>query len=122
MARVAERGNPANAVEARAFVTALSTRLVPEPRLPRQKVSWRGRGFTADAKIYAHYVRRGKVRRTVSLGRPSGACGAFRVRRPQFPFRPRVGRWRVQIDQQRRWSPQPRSVYTFFTVRVRRAG
>jgi hypothetical protein len=120
--RVVERANPANAVEARSLVTALSTRLVPEPRLPREKVRWRGRGFTGDGKVYAHYVRRGKVRRTVSLGRPAGACGRLRVRRPQFPFRPRVGRWRVQLDQQRRWSPRPRSVYTFFTVRVRRAG
>ena len=120
--RVAERADPAAAVEARALDTALATRLVPEPRRPRQRVSWRGRGFTADAKVYAHYVRRGKVRRTVSMGRPSGACGRLRAQRPQFPFRPRVGRWRVQLDQQRRYSPRPRSVYTFFTVRVRRAG
>ena len=74
--RVLAGADPAAAVEARALVTALATRLVPEPRRARQRVSWRGRGFTADAKVYAHYVRRGKVRRTVSMGRPSGACPA----------------------------------------------
>ncbi len=85
-----------------AFVSALAVRAKPKRARPTQKVRFRGRGFTDRGTIYAHYLRRGRLVKTVRFGRPSGACGTFSVRRRQFPFRPRTGTYLVQIDQHRR--------------------
>jgi hypothetical protein len=118
---VAERGDPSSAVEVRARVTALVAELVPTPHLPRQRVRWRGRGFTGPGALYVHYVHKGRHHRTVRLGRPSGPCGAFAVKARQFPFRPRTGRWVVRIDQQQRYAKVPRGIFWAFDIRVRRA-
>jgi hypothetical protein len=87
----------------------------------RDRVRFRGRGFTAAAPVYAHYVFAGRSRRTVRLGMPTGACGQFSVRRRQFPFRrtPRVGVWTIQFDQQERYDPRA-AVRFPLTVKVRR--
>jgi hypothetical protein len=119
---VAERDDPSSAVELRARVTALVAELVPAPRLPRQRVRWRGRGFTGTGPLFVHYVRKGRHHRTVRLGRASGPCGAFAVEARQFPFRPGTGRWVVRIDQQRRYAQVPRGIFWAFDIRVRRAG
>jgi len=119
---VVERANPANRVDARSLVTPLAASLRPTPRRPGEKVTWRGRGFTGKGKVYAHYVRKGRHRRTVALTRPSGPCGFFRTRARQFPFKPKVGRWVVRLDQQRRWTRRPRGIFWEFEVFVRRAG
>lgn len=82
-------------------VTALAVAMRPKTALTRQRVRISGRGFTGAAPIYAHYVRRGVLRRTVRLAdAPTGACGTFSVHRRQFPFRPSQGVWRIQVDQQ----------------------
>lgn len=98
-----EPDRPYQFVSLESKVTALVVHVRPKRARPAQRVRFRGRGFTDSGPIYAHYLRRGKLRRTVRLARAgSGACGAFSVRRPQFPFRPRQGVWRVQIDQHSR--------------------
>lgn len=87
----------------RTRVTALGVGVRPKRARPQQSVRFTGRGFTAEGAVYAHYVRKGKLRRTVRLAaKPKGACGRFSVRRPQFPFRPKQGVWRIQIDQDAR--------------------
>ena len=84
-------------------VTNLAVSLMPNRARPSRRVLYRGRGFMADQPIWAHYVFNGKARKTVRLARrPSGACGAFSVRRRQIPIdRPRTGEWLVQVDQRR---------------------
>jgi hypothetical protein len=54
-------------------------------------------GWTsAGSTLYAHYLRRGRRVADVRLGRLTGACGDFRKRVRQFPFRTvRRGRWTV---------------------------
>ncbi len=85
---------------ATARVTALAVRVRPKSARPQDTVRISGRGFTDSGAIYAHYVRRNVVRRTVLLASsPADACGRFSVKRPQFPFRPAEGVWRVQVDQ-----------------------
>ena len=63
-----------------------------------------GLGFTEDKPVFAHYVRKGKLRRTVRMARRPGDCGGFSARRRQIPIRhPRLGRWTVQFDQSRKY-------------------
>ena len=46
-------------------------------------------------------------------------CGAFSVRRRQIPIkRPRIGNWTLQVDQQRRYSRAPDSVYVRVKIEV----
>jgi len=113
--------NPAAAVIATTRVTALTTELSPARAQPSERVRFRGRGCTGDRGVYAHYLLRGRERRTVRLAKPRGACGTFSVRRRQIPVRrPDTGRWLVQVDQKRRYSEAPGTNWVRLLIRVRR--
>jgi hypothetical protein len=99
-----ETTNPANNVSATAESAALGVSLKPQTARPSERIRFRGLGFTDDKPIYAHYVRKGKVRKTVRMASRPRACGGFSTRRRQFPMRnPKLGRWTVQFDQFRRF-------------------
>lgn len=115
-----ERDAPANLVRLESRVTALSVSVKPRAARPTRRVRWSGRGFVGDGPVYAHYVRAGRERETIRLARPRGACGRFSVRRRQFPFRPSIGAWTVQIDQQPRFSSPPNSPFVQLPIAVRR--
>lgn len=118
---VTEQGNPQNAVSATTLVTALKARLRPRRAPSSSKVQFSGRGFTAAQPVYGHYVYAGRHRRTVRLARPEGPCGTYSVRRRQIPIHaPRVGEWILQVDQQRRYDPQPEGVSVPVTIHVER--
>jgi hypothetical protein len=119
---VTEQTNAANAVSATTKVSALSLALRPPQAAPSRRVRFRGRGFTADGGVWAHYVFGGKVRRTVRLAkRTRGDCGTFSVRRRQIPVtRPRTGRWTLQVDQQKAYAVQPESVFVRLDITVQR--
>jgi hypothetical protein len=119
---VAEHANPANAVTVTRRVTALSVTLTPAKARPSKRVRFRGRGFVKAAPVWAHYLYRGVVRKTVRLARqPSGACGTFSVRRRQIPVvRPGIGRWTLQVDQQKTYADAPDSVFVRITITVGR--
>jgi hypothetical protein len=119
---VSEVANPANQVSGFSEVTALAVRLHPGTAATSDHVRFSGRGFTAHRAIWGHYVLHDRVRRTVRLARrPTSACGTFSVRRRQFPMRhPRAGHWTLQVDQQRRWSPHPGSVFVPVEITVQR--
>ena len=59
----------------------------------------------AKSAVYLHYVSpKGKLRRTVLLGRATGACGHLRTGlRRLFGFRPSHGNWTLQVDTSRRY-------------------
>jgi hypothetical protein len=118
----AEHGNPANGVSVTSKVTALTVELRPAQAPPSQRVRFTGRGFTKAAPVWGHYLFRGKVRRTVRLARrPGGDCGTFSVRRRQIPVvRPRIGKWTLQVDQQRSYAEAPDSVFVRITITVGR--
>ena len=93
-------------------MTALEVSSSPANAPTSAKVRFRGRGFIDPNNplnpIYAHYVLNGKVRATVTIGKPRFDCGQFSVRRPQFPMKhPKPGVWTIQFDQQKTYSPQP---------------
>jgi hypothetical protein len=120
--RAAERENPANSAMVAAKVTRLSVEQQPESASTRERVRFRGRGFTTPAPVYAHYVFAGKSRRTIEIGMPMGDCGLFSVRRRQFPFKksPRVGVWTIQFDQAEKYDPKA-SPRVPLTIKVRKA-
>ncbi len=118
----AEQGNPANSVSARSRTTALALHLTPKRAKPSKRIRFSGRGFTAQKAIWAHYLHKGKVRKTVRLVRRiSNPCGRFSVRRKQIPVkRPGLGVWRLQVDQQRKYSPAPDGVNVRADIDVKR--
>jgi hypothetical protein len=118
---VAEVGNAANTATATSRVTALALRLKPKRAAPSRRVRFIGSGFTDGPTVYAHYVRKGKHRKTVKLGAPQGPCGRISARRRQIPVkRPALGRWTVQVDNQPSYSAEPVSVFVRLAITVRR--
>lgn len=114
-----ERDNPAQTVSLSSIVSPLEVRITPRSAAPSDNVRFHGRGFTEPGGVYAHYLRRGKLRRTVRLAKATmGECGAFDVGAKQFPFKPREGVWRVQIDQHRK--PTGAGPLINLTIDVRR--
>ena len=76
----------------------------PKRARPSQRISFKGRGFTAEQPVYAHYTLGGKQVKRVRLARRTGDCGTWSVRRPQFPMKdPAQGTWFVQFDQSKKY-------------------
>lgn len=102
--RLTEQGEAANTLTLGASVTALSVTLRPARARPSRRVRFTGRGFTAPRPVFAHYVFRGELRKTVRLALPRGDCGTFSARARQIPIRhPHTGQWIVDFDQRRRY-------------------
>ena len=123
MLTVTEDDQTANTAGAASRVAALGMRLQPRRAKPSRKVRFLGRGFTDsdDRVVYAHYVRAGKLRKTVKLGVAQGPCGRIDVRRRQFPIRnPRVGKWILQVDNQPTYSAEPLSVLVRIPIDVKK--
>lgn len=131
--RATERANADNTASASAKVTRLSVDQVPAKASTREKVRFRGRGFTTrvptavpgvttPVPVYAHYVFAGKSRKTVRIGIPTGDCGLISSKRRQFPFKksPQVGVWTIQFDQQPVYNPKAQ-LRVPLTIRVRKA-
>lgn len=115
-----EQGNPSTATLS-PRVTALNLGIQPRRSRPSRRILFRGRGFTGASGVYAHYLFGGRVRKTVAFGRPNGPCGTFTVRRRQIPVRhPRTGSWTLQVDQQKRYSRAPASVFVRVSIVVQR--
>ncbi len=119
---VRDTTDPLVSVTVGSRVTDLDARLQPRTAEPSDRVRMRGRGFTRDAPVYAHYMFDGARRKTVRIARRSrGKCGMFNVRRRQIPIDdPASGKWTIQIDQRRRYSPIPRPVWVRVPVTVER--
>jgi hypothetical protein len=114
--------NPTVVATATAKSTALGVKVKPESARPSQRIRFKGLGFTQDKPIYAHYVHKGKVRKTVRMARKPGECGSFNVRRRQIPVRkPGLGKWIVQFDQSKKFvDPRVQGiVFVRLGIRVR---
>jgi hypothetical protein len=119
---VVEDLNPSNNVAtAVSRVTNLAVTLRPSVAAPSRKVRISGRGFTAAAPVFGHYVFGGKVRKTVRFVAASHLpCGTFHARRRQIPLKqPAFGKWILQVDQQRQYSPLPATNAQRVIIRVR---
>jgi hypothetical protein len=119
---VTEVDQPSNTASTSSRVTALALRLKPRRAEPARRVRFIGRGFIDGTEVFAHYVRKGKLRRTVSLGAPQGPCGRVSVKRRQIPVkRPALGRWRLQVDNAEIYSAEPPGVFMRIAITVTRA-
>ena len=115
-----EVGNEANTVSATAKSTALGVSLKPTSAKPSDKVRFEGLGFTNDAPIYAHYLHKGKLRKTVRMARKPRQCGGFRVHRRQIPIpRPGLGDWIVRFDQSKQLTRPPDGNYVRLRIVLR---
>jgi hypothetical protein len=131
--RATERDHPDNTASVTSKVTRLSVEQVPAKASTRDRVRFRGRGFTmrvpglvpdttVPAPVYAHYVFAGKSRKTVRIGAPTGDCGLISSKRRQFPFKksPHVGVWTIQFDQEAVYNPKA-AIRVPLTIRVKKA-
>ena len=118
----AERGNPANTVALPSRTTALTLKLKPKRARPSTRIRFKGAGFTAQKAVWAHYLYKGKVQKTVRLvKRIKNPCGTFSVKRKQIPIkRPKLGVWRLQVDQQKRYSRAPDGVNVRSDIKVQK--
>jgi hypothetical protein len=117
---ITEQGNPANVVTATAKTTALGVSVKPQQAKPSTKVRWKGRGFTAsNGPIYAHYVYKGKSRKTVRMAVKPGLCGTFSKKSPQIPVAsPGLGKWTVQFDQNKKFKTDDIGTYVRLQIRI----
>ena len=116
---VTEVEQPSNTASVTSRVTALGLRLKPPEASPRQRVRFIGSGFIDGTDVYAHYVRKHRLRKTVRLGAPEGPCGRIDVKRRQIPLRrPALGRWTLQVDNREDYSVQPDSVFMRLSITV----
>ena len=116
---VTEVEQPSNTASVASRVTALSLRLKPRRAAPGRRVRVIGSGFTDGPDVFAHYVRKRKLRKTVRLGTPQGPCGRIDVKRRQIPLRkPALGRWTLQVDNQKAYSAQPNGVRVLLPITV----
>jgi hypothetical protein len=115
-----EVDNPANTASTTAKSTALGVSLKPATAKPSQRIRFKGLGFTEDKAIYAHYVHKGKMRKTVRMARRPRDCGGFTKRRRQIPIKnPRLGRWTVQFDQSKKFVDPSVTPINFVRLAIR---
>lgn len=113
-----ELGNAGNVVTATAKSTALGVSVKPKSATPSSRIRFKGLGFTGPQPVYAHYVYKGRLRKTVRLTKRTRGCGSFKARRPQIPVaHPPTGDWLVQFDQSKRYVTAP-GVFVRLTFRV----
>ena len=114
--------NPANTATATARTTALTVGVSDNQVPPSKRIRFRGSGFTDAKGVWAHYVYKGKHRKTVRMTRRPGTCGTWSKRSRQIPVDdPKTGRWTVQFDQRKRFVRPDDSfsgVYVRLQIRV----
>jgi hypothetical protein len=99
-----ESANPANTVSAASLTTALGVNVTPREAKPSKRVHFEGSGFTGSKPVYAHYVYKKKLRRTVRMARKTTDCGGWTSHRDQIPVqKPETGNWTVQFDQSKKY-------------------
>ena len=99
-----EVNNPANTATVTAMTAALDVGVTPRRAKPSKIIRFKGGGFTARTGVYAHYVFKGKLRKTVRMVRKTSRCGGWTAHKPQIPLkRPKQGVWTVQFDQSKRY-------------------
>jgi hypothetical protein len=93
---------------------------------PTAVTTWEFANFKPGRWIYGHFRFKGRTQRTLRFGRAGPEpCGQLRVRARRVPVpRLHAGRWRLQIDQTRRYSRKtsPRFVVKFSLMRSPRLG
>jgi len=115
-----EQGNPANTASATAKTTALGLSVKPRRARPSQRIRFKGNGFTARKPVFAHYVFKSKLRKTVRMVRHTDTCGGWTAHKPQIPVdNPKPGTWTVQFDQSKKYIDATKPGNTLDSVFIR---
>jgi hypothetical protein len=99
-------------------VSAVRVDLSPVSGAPGRRMSIKARGFTTGKTLWAH-VTKGKSKRTLKIGRLSGACGGLKTRRRLLTRNARFGLHTIQFDTFRRYNPKQPVRYRY-TIDVTR--
>lgn len=86
---------------------------------PSGKSRLEARGFEGGGStLYAHYIRKRKLRKTVKVGKLQGPCGDISKRIRNVPFDPEFGVYSVRFDTARRYPNNSDGIT--IKIRVRR--
>jgi fluoride ion exporter CrcB/FEX len=97
-------------------VSAVRVDLSPPNGAPGRRMKVAAKGFTTGKTLWAH-VTKGKSKRTLKIGRLSGACGGLTTRRRLLPRNAPVGVHTIQFDTFRKYNrKQPVSYRYTITV------
>jgi hypothetical protein len=99
-------------------VTAVRVDLSPANGAPGRRMSIKASGFSTGKTLWAH-VKKGKSKRTLKIGRLSGACGRLKTRRRLLPQNAALGLHTIQFDTFRRYNPKQPVRYRY-TIDVTR--
>jgi hypothetical protein len=97
-------------------VSAIEVKVRPDTGTPGKVLRIGARGFTVGKTLYAHIVRKGKSRNE-RIGRLRGACSKVLAHKRLFSKRTKVGTYRVQFDNKRRYNSREEVKYAF-TVEI----
>jgi hypothetical protein len=86
-------------------VSAVRVGLKPAQGAPGRIMTITASGFTTGPTLWAHVIR-GRSKRTLKIGRLSGACGGLRTRKRLLPIDAALGVHTVQFDTFRRYNPK----------------
>jgi hypothetical protein len=115
-----QTNDPTQTATVTSRTTALGVSVRPRIARPSKRIRFKGSGFTGAKPVYAHYVYKKKVRKTVRMARKTGTCGGWKARRPQIPIDdPKPGLWNVQFDQSKRYIDATKPNSTLESVFVR---
>jgi hypothetical protein len=87
---------------------------------PSGKSRVEARGFVggSTSKLYAHYLQKKKLRKTVEVGKLTGPCGDLSKRMRNVPFAAPAGTYSVRFDTARHYPN--RSIGATLKFRIRR--
>jgi hypothetical protein len=102
-----------------ARVTKLRLMLSPSRFSKTRRLRIRARGFFAGKNLYAHVRRGRRYRKNIKIGKARKPCGIVNTKHRLFNSKARLGRYRVQFDNKRRYSKktQPAAVFRVRVVR-----
>jgi hypothetical protein len=111
-----DNADPQVTASMRLTVTAVDVKVRPDNGTPGRVLRIGARGFTEGRTLYAHVVRRGRLLRTLRIGRLRGSCGKLVARKRLLARRTRLGDYRVQFDSRRAYRSRTDPKFTFSVV------
>ena len=111
-----DSANPMLVAETALTVSAIEVKVRPDTGKPGKVLRISARGFTDGTTLYAHIVRKKRLR-TVRIGRLKGRCAKVVARKRLFAANAPLGTYRVQFDTKRKYA-RDREVKYGFSVLV----
>jgi hypothetical protein len=108
--------DPQLTASTRLTVSAVEVKVRPDNGAPGRVLRIGARGFTDGKTLYAHVIRRGRLVRTLRIGRLRGSCGKLVARKRLLARNTKLGDYRVQFDSRRAYRSRTEPKFTFSVV------